>query len=144
LCTWRRNAYDFSNIDVIIFGKSYTRQKKNMLFFCHRMLTKKNWLNDKHFSTCRLISGKNLYQFISLSPYFFHFSVRRRKKKHFRSSLKLEFSSSSSSSILIPQRYKHPPTNQHLCDGICVIFMKLWENVICLENILDLFNPCNS
>jgi len=105
----------------LLYSANLTHGKRKICYFFHRMLTKKNWLNDKHFSTCRLISGKiciNLFHFLLI----FHFSVwRKTKKKHFRSSLELEFSSSSSSSILIPV-VRYAPTHQsalmrwHMCD----------------------------
>ena len=60
--------------------QNLTHGKRKICYFFHRMLTKKNWLNDKHFSTCRLISGKiciNLFHFLLI----FHFSVWRKTKE---------------------------------------------------------------
>lgn len=69
------------NLSQNVIFPSYFTFLFSHFFFCSK------WLNDKHFSTCHLISGKNLYQFLFYSER----EVNAEEKKHFRSSLELEF-----------------------------------------------------
>lgn len=100
--------------------QNLTHGKRKICYFfieCWRRRT--DWMIN-------ILARVALYQEKFVSIYFtfslfFIFLCDERRKKHFRSSLELEFSSSSSSSVLIPFVW-YAPTHQsalmrwHMCD----------------------------